>query len=112
MGIEYNLANQEPSKGIASLREELAPRNQCERYVIKQGGLATLIPKQDFDEKAIKNEFTDGPFIDTFGNGNEPYNPNRQAFGKLNSGLVVYCELSNEYKKKSDELMGLEEKSE
>jgi len=41
-------------------------------------------------------EFTDGPFSETFGSGyGEPYNPRRQAFGMVGK-RGVYCELSKE----------------
>ena len=105
MGIEYKLSDIEPAKKNKDFRIELAPRNQCRKYVSENGGEATLITKKEFDKHCKSAEFSDRPYRDNFGDGNgEPYNPNRQAFGKLDSGLVVYCELSDEHQKKTKDL--------
>ena len=108
MRLEYKLSNIEPKEKKEDLRLELAPRNQCRNYVGKNGGEATLITKKEFDDHYNKRKFLEGPFKDNFGDDyGEPYNPNRQAFGKLDSGLVIYCELSDGHQKKTNELFEL-----
>jgi len=113
MGIEYKLSDSEPAEKTRNLMLELAPRNQCKNYAIKNGRRAILITQEEFDAHFKRADFSEGPFTDSFGDSHgEPYNPNRQAFGRLDSGLVVYCELSENFKKKSEELLRLsEEKS-
>ncbi len=106
MGLEYNLAETIEFEKLKELKLELAPRNKCRFYIQDNGGKAQLIGKQEFDSHFHQGEFSDGPYRDNFGSGDgEPYNPNRQAFGKLKTGLVVYCELSEEYCKKAQELL-------
>jgi len=107
MGLEYNLGEIEPKEKVEDLKLELSPRNQCRDYVRLNGGKATLIPRSEFDAHFIKKKFADGPFMDSFGDGNEPYNPNRQGYGRLKSGLIVYCETSEAFKEKSEELLEL-----
>ena len=52
------------------------------------------ITKAEFDSHGESEAFAVGPYIETWGDGyGEPYNPYRQAFGKLRDGRVVYCEL-------------------
>jgi hypothetical protein len=95
MGIEYNLTEVEESQKLNELRLELSPRNQCRDYVLETNGRAELLEKEEFDSSYRKKMFVEGPFRDSFGDGyGEPYNPNRQAFGRLKNGKVVYCELS------------------
>ena len=102
MRLEYNLSE----TYLENLRIELEPRNQCRNYVQENGGKALLIKKEELDSYILKKEFLDGPYIDSFGDGyGEPYNPNRQAFGKLKNDLIVYCELSKDYCKKAHEIL-------
>jgi len=77
------------------MKDILAPRNQCRHYVEKHGDKKVrCIGKEEFDRHCFNNDFSNGPRKDTFGDGyGEPYNPNRQAFGTLKGGLVVFCEL-------------------
>lgn len=90
---------------LRELKLELSPRHYCRNYVQENGGRAELLEKEVFDSFSKRREFTDGPFKETFGDGyGEPYNPNRQAFGKLKNGNVVYCELSTSSKEKVKEL--------
>lgn len=74
---------------------EPAPRNRCRQYIKQNWGKEVkFIKKEEFDRHCFNNDFSDGPRKDTFGDGpGEPYNPNRQAFGTLKTGLIVYCEL-------------------
>ena len=106
MELVYNLSEIVESAALKELKLELAPRNQCRNYIQKNDGKAALIIKKDFDLHYKNKEFLDGPFTDTFGDCyGEPYNPNRQAFGKLKIGKVVYCELSDVNQKKTTELL-------
>jgi hypothetical protein len=106
MGLEYDLSETEGLERLKDLKLELSPRYQCRNYVRENNGKATLIKKEEFDLFYKNKEFSDGPFKESFGDGyGEPYNPDRQAFGKLKSGLVVYCELSENFKKKTDDLL-------
>lgn len=85
------------SLGIAEKLREIMPRHQCEYYVNTHGGESVLLTKSLFDDLYRKKEFKEGegPHKDSFGSGcGEPYNPDRQAFGTLKDGRVVYCELS------------------
>lgn len=78
------------------------PRGACKIYMIKSGSEtdAVLLTKAAFDKKASDGEFADGPFRDSFGDGyGEPYNPFRQAFGKLKNGMLVFCELNKKLDK-------------
>lgn len=48
------------------------------------------IPIRAFDALARAGSFIDGPYRSTFGDGyGEPYVPDRQVFGTLNSGRKV-----------------------
>ncbi len=88
---------------------ELKPRNQCEDYMISKGlklKIVALLRKQEFDEYAKAGKFSDGPHRDSFGDGHgEPYNPYRQAFGQLKTGVqsdngevrFVFCELGESF---------------
>lgn len=105
MRLEYVLSDVDARKRGEKLRLELTPREQCRHYVELNGGKATLVTRQDFDSSFDGSEFMDGPFMDDFGSGHgEPYKPNRQAYGKLKSGLLVYAELSESFQKKTEEL--------
>ena len=111
----YNL--RDPEGRIIQYIEELQPRNSCRNYVLSHGGRTALIRKEDFDSHYYEKNFEDGPHREGFGDGEgEPYNPNRQAFGKLKVGtksepLVVYCELSPGNSKKADTLLDTLDKS-
>jgi|SRR3989338_7945715 len=75
--------------------EDILPRNRCEDYINMRGGEAILTTKQDFDSLFRNSQFDDGPYKESLGDDcGEPYNPNRQAFGTLNDGRVIYCELN------------------
>ena len=71
------------------------PRIQVWSFAGDHGGKPSLLSKADFDAQLEAGQFAVGPYRETFGDGyGEPYNPHRQAFGKLNDGRVVYCELN------------------
>ena len=76
----------------------LEPRHHCENYMCKNGiEKSILLTKEEFDGHAKSKDFEDGPYKDSFGDGyGEPYNPHRQAFGRLKDGRAVYCELSRD----------------
>jgi len=108
MGLEYDLSDTK-SEERENLRLELSPRHKCEKYVWERGGKATLVTKEEFDAHLNKENFVEGPFKDDFGDGwNEPYNPNRQAFGTLKTGVIVYCELFPENVEKTKKLLGMQ----
>ena len=108
MTLEFDITN----LPVESSQKELAPRNSCQKYVIENGNKATILEKDKFDEYTRKKCFLDGPYIDEFGDRTgEPYNPHRQLFGKLKSGLVVYCELSDTMQLKTKELFAQLKKS-
>ena len=78
-------------------------RNPCGhllQFLSEQEGAMTellakleWIPKEQFDKMAEAGEFEVGPFKESFGDGyGDPYNPNRQLFGRLNDGRLVYAE--------------------
>ena len=73
------------------------PRNQCGIYFVDRGiGNPIMVSKVEFDKHYSEDEFSDGPFGETFGDGRlEPYNPSRQAFGILKNGRGIFCELSD-----------------
>ncbi len=72
-------------------QKELCPFCNSEN-LIKSGIRKTVLGEK---------QFVDGPYRDNFGSGHgEPYNPDRQAFGKLKDGRVVYCELSKAMQEK------------
>jgi|SRR3989344_5033697 len=113
MGIEYNLSETVGMEQLQKLKLELAPRHQCRNYVQENGGKTQLIEKSEFDSFFDRKEFADGPFRETFGdNYGEPYNPNRQAFGKLKDGRIVYCQLSKNYEERVRELLKLADRCE
>jgi len=75
------------------------PRYSCELYFIKNRiQTPGLLPKSRFDRLVKRKQFKDGPFEEKFGDGeHHPYNSEkRQAFGILQSGRGVYCELPQE----------------
>lgn len=74
------------------------PRHACREYVARHQDIPLeWISRKAFDELYDNRQFTDGPFIDSFGDGyGEPYNPNRQAFGVTRDGRCVFCELSKD----------------
>ncbi len=70
------------------------PRHSCESWFNETGLAPVQLSKNDFDNMCENDEFADGPHIETFGdNPPEPYNPFRQAFGKLKDGRGVFCEV-------------------
>lgn len=73
------------------------PRHNCHGYFVeKKITKPVQITKREFDFYVNKGQFKDGPFRETFGDGDyEPYNPYRQAFGTLKDGTGVYCELAD-----------------
>lgn len=96
MGLRYGLSELAEIEELQKLKLELSPRNNCKNYVQGNRGMAELLEKEEFDAHYKKKNFIEGPFKETLGDGyGEPYNPDRQAFGKLRKGLVVYCELSD-----------------
>jgi len=106
MGLEYDLSKITELEQLKELKLRLVPRNQCRHYAMVNGGKAMLIGKEEFDLHLRNREFLEGPYEDSFGDGwNEPYNPNRQAFGKLTDGTVVYCELSQKNREQTQELL-------
>ena len=76
------------------------PRHSCLEYVTTQRVVhkyasCKQLPKNEFDAHYNNKFFADGPFRESFGDGyGEPYNPKRQAFGRLKDDTVVWCELS------------------
>lgn len=55
------------------------------------------IPIAEFDSLARENQFAEGPFIDTFGDGyGEPYMAKRRVFGTLKDGRKVESEKGGE----------------
>ena len=86
----------------------LEPRNKCARYMWEnEVEKPILLTKEDFDAHAKAGDFEVGPHRDNFGDSyGEPYNPNRQAFGKLKDGRFVYCELSKDLKERAGEHLG------
>lgn len=83
-------------------QQTIGPRYSCRVYFEDSGckeSNATLVSKDDFNVLCDKEQFEDGPFRESFGdNYGEPYNPRRQAFGRLKDGRYVYCELSSSEK--------------
>ncbi len=101
MGILFNLLRSE-------LESELAPRGSCKDYIYEKGGNAELITKEEFDDHYNQENFKKRPFEESFGDGPmDPYSPERQAYGQLNSGTVVYCELSKANREKTSQLIEL-----
>jgi len=93
---------------VIELLKDLSPRHQCDDYVHGHEKIPFLMSKTEFNEFYRQNRFKDGPYKDTFGDGEmEPYNPNRQAFGRLGDGKVVYCELSEHLQEKTEKLFKL-----
>lgn len=83
---------------------EVEPQGHCSGYIAEnviEGDLdkddCYYIPKEEFDELYKNGEFKEGEVHqDTFGMGyGEPYNPDPQAFGKLEEhpNPIVYCQL-------------------
>ena len=56
----------------------------------------TIINNQEFDDYARNRSFSDGPFIESFGDGyGEPYYPNRWIWGTLIDGRKVKAKCGN-----------------
>lgn len=74
------------------------PRHQCATYISDAGNVVVeQLTKVEFNKLCRNGAFEDGPFSDSFGDGyGEPYNPWRQAFGRLKDGRVVWTELSEQ----------------
>jgi hypothetical protein len=103
LNYEFDLSNEESDDSV-----QFFPRNQCRDYVKRRGGKARLVLKITFDSFCRSKCFFDGPYTERFGDGyGKPYNPNRQAFGTLNSGEVVYCEMSQENQGELEEFLKL-----
>ncbi|MEK6914235.1 MAG: hypothetical protein AABW83_01150 [Nanoarchaeota archaeon] len=103
MGLEYNLSE---INEIQKLKDELAPRKNCRQYVLENDGKAELLEKEEFNSLCRNKDFIDGPFKESLGDGyGEPYNPNRQVFGRLKDGRIVYCELSDSAQEKVKKLL-------
>lgn len=71
------------------------PRNDCAGFMMKhQAKLPICMSIESFHRAVNAGEFEIGPFRSQFGDGyGEPYNPWRQVFGKLKSGVFVFAEL-------------------
>ena len=53
--------------------------------------VTTFLPKAEFDKLARAKKFVVGPFLESFGDGyGEPYNPDRQIFGKLEDNTCAF----------------------
>lgn len=53
---------------------------------------AEQIDKKTLDVFHEAGDFSDGPFLSSFGDGyGQPYNPNRQAGGTLKDGRIVWA---------------------
>ena len=78
------------------------PRHQCLSFMMEQTkgeGKFECLSEEEFNKLVESEKFEVGPFKEDFGSGHgEPYNPWRQAFGKLKDGRLVFTEL---YKEKS-----------
>lgn len=76
-------------------RPDGKPRHQCDKFMTKSGiKKPKLMTKKEFNGLTREAKFKAGPFRDNFGDGyGEPYNPYRQAFGVLEDGKGVFCEL-------------------
>lgn len=64
------------------------------RGAVEAAGKAPLeqMAKAEFDTACRAGQFAEGPVVDSFGDGpGEPYNPNRQAWGKLTTGGWVWA---------------------
>lgn len=112
MSLEYDLRDSvdesHSTRELKELKLRFAPRNQCKEYILENGGVATLVKKEDFDFRTKRNLCSDGPYMDRFGDSyGEPYNPERQAFGKLRNGKIIYCELLKENQKGVERLFRL-----
>lgn len=106
MGLEYNLAEITRLEDNKELRLDVAPRNQCRHYVKENGGIAELLSREEFNSNYREGNFVHGPFREILGDSyGDPYNPNRQAFGILKSGKIVYCELSESFQEKVKKLL-------
>lgn len=90
------MASKSKSKPIELKPVTAEPRYSCLQFIrerCKDIKEATAIAVADFDALAKAEEFSEGPFIETFGDGyGEPYNMNRQVFGKLKDGRVIYAD--------------------
>ena len=92
---------------------ELTPRNKCMNYMRENNARnPELLPRKVFDEHYYRKDFIDGPYFDSFGDaGTEPYNPWKQAFGRLKSGLYVYCEILEELDERAKSKLEAEQKN-
>jgi hypothetical protein len=56
-----------------------------------------FIPFSEFKQRTKDNDFSNGPWIDSFGDGyGEPYNPNRAVWGTLFDGSKVRSRIGME----------------
>jgi len=93
------------------MTEDLTPRNRCISYIFnnnKKSEDAVLVTKDLFDILYKSKKFSDGPFMETFGDRHgEPYNPFKQAYGTIGNEKIVYCELFE--KRQNEGISKLEE---
>ena len=89
------------------MAEKIEPRHGCLAYVTQQKvsmeredgktPAVELITKAVFDELLKEGKFTDGPFLDSFGDGyGDYYYPWRQIYGTVREGenrRIVYSEI-------------------
>lgn len=71
------------------------PRYACWNFVLDHDASKTAaeLSRAEFDALIDRKQFAVGPYFESFGDGyGHPYNPDRQIFGKLKDGRVVYAE--------------------
>ena len=74
------------------------PRNDCAGFVRDHADGHMVLKKREFNCHCKAGDFEVGPHAESFGDGyGDPYNPYRQAFGRLKDGRVVICELHADY---------------
>ncbi|MFP4045720.1 MAG: hypothetical protein ACLFS3_01535 [Candidatus Aenigmatarchaeota archaeon] len=97
---------EETHKLLGEHENEVEPKGACLSYIFENvfdGDLERdecyQISKEEFNTIYKNNEFRDGEvFRDDFGTGyGEPYSMNPQAFGRLKTGQLVYCDLWEDF---------------
>ena len=87
-------------KETKRLKAKFSPKKECKKYILKNGGSAILIKKSEF-EKACQNKlFLCGPHTTSS-------TKSKQAFGTINSHVIVYCELSKNIQNELNTLFSL-----
>ena len=83
------------SVGEVRMSDDRDPKHSCKKFMSEHSiNNPERLIKAEFDQLAKSKSFKEGPFSDSFGDGpGEPYNPYRQAFGILNDGRGVFCEI-------------------